>query len=173
MHVLTTNDEKVTKRLRFFILISIFLSLGLIISIILAMNLIKNNALESAEEQELPLIYNVDSWVGEIESRLKLDEDYVLGNAISDFEEKISSSEGREKYFLSEQYASFILRQTGDIGYAIRIMDGIGDLISDDLRLSYYLAYRNLYASIQDNEKVKYYNNLLNKLSESEYEENE
>lgn len=165
------RGEKKNQRLFFALVLLLAVILALAISIILV-NVYNGNfenkrvkledVLEEYEEGYLfdPTIAKVFS--EKIMDKLDSDTSYSYEDAVFDYERAYDKAGNGLKIYITMMYADFVYNRSGDADRAVEILGQVEDLITDDItRNIYYNALVKYYKILGENEKVKYYEQLL------------
>ncbi len=167
--VLTNDKKQGVGSFVFVFLVLMILIVGLTIGIIIFNVRNSRDADEvsiDAAQEDLAVAYWADSVTTDIIVKLEAGEGYTLDEARLDFEKLLDENEGREKYYLTVQFAYFIYFYYGDIGWSVNVLNGVDELVGDSLRMDYYLSYRNLYEMAEDESQARYYDDLIKEVME-------
>ena len=100
----------------------------------------------------------------EIVARFGEDAEYTLADAYGEYEKAIEDSDDEQGLFLTIYYANFIYAQTGEIELAIDVLNQIEPSLNEEMKMNYYLAFKNLYNMAGDIERVEEYQQKINEL---------
>ena len=117
-------------------------------------------------EQEFQFAEKAEKKADEILDKLNNEPNYSLENAIDDFKNVISESDGRERFYLETTYANFLYLRMGDLERAIAVLDDMKDSVTEEYLAGYYMTYRNLYLWAGDTEKAEEYDQKMSELME-------
>lgn len=141
--------------------------------------ILKNNGLVISQTDNSNLIdvsEEADGWNGEvadstralvlteqIRDKLGLEPDYNPEQAVSEYREKMDLATGDLKIYIALEYANFVYDTYNDPARAASIIHEVEGL-TDDIGINYSIATTMsfLYSELGDEEKVSYYEKLIN-----------